>query len=85
MELRPDVAQRIQEKVASGAYGSPDEVVNVALDALELEQDALERERQAIHEELDRRYDAIKSGQVEPVHGEEVFTRIRGRLDASQP
>ena len=25
------------------------------------------------------------SGQVEPVHGEEVFTRIRGRLDASQP
>ena len=83
MELRPDVAQRIQE--ASEAYSSPDEVVTVALDALDQAQDALERERQAIRTDLDQRYDDLKTGRVEPVPGEEAFARIRGRLNASRP
>jgi putative addiction module component (TIGR02574 family) len=81
MELGRDTERRIQEKIASGHYRSPEEVVDRALDALEYEQNALAQEQRAIRQELDRRYDDLKDGHVEPVLGEEAFTRIRARLD----
>lgn len=75
MELGRDTERRIQEKVASGHYRSPEEVVDRALDALEYEQNALAQEQQAIRQELNRRYDGLKDGGVEPLPGEEAFAR----------
>jgi hypothetical protein len=33
----------------------------------------------AVRHMLDTRYDDVKSGRVEPVDGEEAFTRLRGK------
>jgi predicted DNA-binding protein len=34
-----------------------------------------------INATLDRRYDEIKSGQVEPINGDEVFERLRRKSE----
>jgi len=34
-----------------------------------------------INRTLDRRYDEIKSGQVEPINGDEVFERLRRKSE----
>lgn len=82
MELAANTERRIQDKISSGGYSSPDDVVDRALDALENEQDALTREQIAIRDELDHRFDEMSSGQVTPVPGADAIARIRAKLDA---
>ena len=69
--------------MTAGEFGSADDVVHSALDALDLDEDALEQERVALREDLDRRYDEVATGEVKPVPGEEALTRVRSRLEPS--
>ncbi len=80
IQLRPELEKRIRDKMTAGEFGSADDVVQKALDALDLDEDALEQERLALRDDLDRRYDELATGKVKPVPGDEALTQVRSRL-----
>jgi predicted transcriptional regulator len=69
LRLKPETESRLQE-LAAKTGRAPDELVEDAM-AGYLAELAQTREM------LDGRYDAIKSGGVEPVDGEKAFARLR--------
>ena len=70
LHLKPDVEKRTEEQMAAGQYSSADELVTEALDLLE-------SHKQAVSEELDRRYEEIKSGNVKPMNPAEARSRLK--------
>jgi predicted transcriptional regulator len=69
LRLKPETESRLQE-LAAKTGRAPDELVEDAMAGYLAE---LAQTRGM----LDGRYDAIKSGRVEPVDGEEAFARLR--------
>jgi len=65
-------AERVQELVKSGAYASPSEVVQAALEALEREQAESD---DLLREKVREAYDDPRPS----VPAEEVFARLRAR------
>ena len=80
IQLRPELEKRIRDKMTAGEFGSADDVVQKALDALDLDEDAVEQERLALRDDLDRRYEEVATGEVKPVPGDEALTQVRSRL-----
>jgi antitoxin ParD1/3/4 len=80
--LSDEQARYIDEKVASGSYASPSEVVRAGLRALEERDSAIER---WLIDEVAPAYDAIKSDSARAIPAEAVFSEVRrrGRLDKS--
>lgn len=69
VHLKPETESRLQELAATTGR-APDELVEDAMTGYlaELTQ---------VRNILDGRYDDIKSGQVQPIAGEEAFRRLR--------
>jgi predicted transcriptional regulator len=71
VKLNPETDSRLQELAASTGR-APDELLEDAMSGYLAE---LSQLRNA----LDRRYDHIKSGKVQPIDGEDAFTRPRNK------
>jgi len=71
VKLRPETESRLKElSVTTGR--APEELVEDAMAGYLAE-------LAKIRDTLDDRYDAIKSGRVKPVDGEEAFRRLRSK------
>jgi predicted transcriptional regulator len=71
VKLKPETESRLQELAASTGR-APDELVEDAMSGYLAELSQLRNT-------LDRRYDQIKSGKVQPIDGEDAFTRFRNK------
>ena len=71
VKLKPETESRLQELAASTGR-APDELAEDAMSGhlAELSQ---------LRDTLDRRYDQIKSGKIQPIDGEDAFTRLRNK------
>ncbi len=70
--LNADLAQKVQQRVQSGRFGSPDDVVAAALHALELQESDDTEKVIALSQAID---DGLASGIAEPG----AFARVRAR------
>jgi putative addiction module CopG family antidote len=73
--LRPEHERAITQAIQSGAYHSPDEVIEGALEVLRSEDQWLSRNKDAINRKIERATAQLDRG--EGIPGEE----LRGRLD----
>ena len=71
VKLKPETESRLQQLAASTAR-VPDELVEDAMSGYLADLSQLRNT-------LDRRYDQIKSGKVQPIAGEDAFTRLRNK------
>jgi predicted transcriptional regulator len=73
VHLKPETESRLQELAATSGR-APDDLVEDAMAGYlaELVQ---------VRKMLDRRYDEIKSGRVEPIDGKEAFDRLRRKSE----
>lgn len=69
-----DLAEKVEERVRSGEYDSPSEVVRAGLEALE-------REERAFEAELKAKVEEALTDPRPSVPAAEVFARLRSRLD----
>lgn len=71
VHLKPETGSRLRQLAASSGR-APDELVEDAMAGYlaELAQ---------LRSTLERRYDEVKSGRVQPVEGEEAFRRLRSK------
>lgn len=78
--LRPDQEKAIADAIESGAYKSPDEAVERALEVLRAEDQWLEQQKDAINEKIERATGQLDRG--EGIRGEELRERL-GRRKAA--
>ncbi|AOG05042.1 ribbon-helix-helix domain-containing protein [Bosea sp. RAC05] len=69
-----DLAGKVEERVRSGEYGSPSEVVRAGLEALA-------REERAFEAELKAKVEEALADPRPSIPAAEVFARLRSRLD----
>lgn len=69
-----DLAEKVEERVRSGEYGSPSDVVRAGLEALA-------REERAFEAELKAKVEEALADPRPSIPAAEVFTRLRSRLD----
>ena len=74
VELTPKLEERIRKQVESGEYASVDELLDQALDVLE-------DRRSEILDLLEERHRQIRSGEAEPLDGEQVMQRLLDELN----
>jgi predicted transcriptional regulator len=69
VHLSPETESRLQELAATTGR-APEEIVEDAMTGYLAE-------FAQVRDKLDRRYDEMKTGQVQPIDGEEVFRQLR--------
>ena len=69
-----DLAEKVEERVRSGEYDSPSEVVRAGLEALE-------REERAFDAELKAKVEEAMADPRPSIPADQVFARLRARLD----
>lgn len=74
LQLNAELEERIEKEVKAGSYSSTNEVVAAATDLLDAQ-------KRTIREELNRRYEDVAAGRVEPIDGEEALARLRRKSD----
>ena len=74
--LPPDLADMVEDKVASGAYASESEVVSAGLRALQAQESAVE---DWLRTEGVARYDAFHRDGAEGHAADDVLARLRAR------
>lgn len=77
LSLQPETERLIEEKVQSGEYGSADEVVRCALQALSQENQEYSSRLEALRGEIQKGIDSLDQGHHSPK--DEVFARLRAR------
>ena len=78
--LRPDHEKAIAEAIHSGAYQSPEEVIERALEVLRSEDEWLARNGEAINEKIERGIAELDRG--EGISGEDLRARLGKRQAA---
>lgn len=73
VHLKPETESRLKELAATSGR-APEELVEDAMAGYLTEITAL-------RDTLDKRYDEVKSGRVQPVEGEEAFLRLRSKSE----
>ena len=79
VHLPADLERLVQDKVTSGRYRSAEEVIRIALRALEEQDLALDARALAFKAEIGRR---LSSGPATPMDFAEVKRRIRAEVEA---
>lgn len=78
-DLPTDITSRLELHLATGGYGSPDEVLRSAMDALDL----VEQEKALRWQERNRlAIEQSEQGLSRPLDDETVLGRLRARLAA---
>ena len=75
VELKPEMEALIQERVQSGAYSSPEEVIERALEFLRAEEDWLVDNRNEISAQIQEGWDEAQRGDL--TDAEEVRAEMR--------
>ena len=78
--LAPDLLQIIEEKVASGVYSSPDEVIREGLRLLQERDDFYRFRQEALRRDIEAGLRQIESGQTRRISADDVKQRVRERL-----
>lgn len=81
VHLSAEVEQLLEAKVASGRYRSANDVVSMALQALEQQEVALDARADAFKTEIERR---LASGPATPMDFAEVKRRIRTEVESQR-
>lgn len=71
--LRPEHEELIARAIQSGAYETPDQVIERALEVLRSENDLLQEDKLSIHEKIERAFAQFERG--------EFFTAEQSRDD----
>ena len=82
IELPSELEQLVRNKVASGQYNSPSDVLKDALRLMEEQDRYMALHKDEIRERISRGYDSLRAGKG--VDGEAVFERIEKELDAAE-
>lgn len=77
IELKPETEALIQKRLESGAFTTPEEVVERALELLNAEEDWLAENRSQIADEIQDGWDAAQGGEL--VDADEVRLRMEAR------
>ena len=78
IQLKPEQEKFIQEKIASGQYNSPEEVVNKMFQVFERLQSEYEEWVEETRKKIEEGIESLERG--EGVDGEIVFARLREKL-----
>lgn len=84
MQLAPEHKEIIAQKVASGQYGSPDEVLSVALQWLDERDLLLEYRREKLRDAITVADEQAAAGRVRPFDAKEMTARVRAALKTRQ-
>jgi len=76
IELSDEIEQLVAAKVASGKYGSTDEVLHQALHLLDLRDTELEALQSDAHLKIEEGWQALRHGVA--IDGEEFFSALEG-------
>jgi antitoxin ParD1/3/4 len=77
VSLTPELEQLVEEKVSSGLYNSPSEVIQEALRLLRERDELKEMRRAELRREIARGLEAAERGEL--ISGDEVFKELRER------
>ena len=80
ISLGPDDQKLVEEKLATGQFGSAEAVVSEAFQALRDREELDERERQGIRQLLEERWEKANDPDAKWVDGEEVFARLANKI-----
>lgn len=80
IQLKPEQEHRIEEALRSGAYGSQEEVIDRALDALHAQDEWLMANRQAIDAKIRTGIQELKQGEGIPEEDlDEYLVRLKAQ------
>ena len=82
IELPSELEQLVRNKVASGQYNSPSDVLKDALRLMEEQDRYTALHKDEIREKISRGYDSLRAGKGGD--GEAVFERMEKELDAAE-
>ena len=82
--LTPELEEIIQERVSSGLYSSPSEVLREALKLIAERDRLLEMQREKLREDLKAGLDQLDRGEFSTVTAQDVKDRIAERLRRKQ-
>lgn len=80
VDLTPELEQLVENKVQSGHYGTPGDVIREALRLLQQRDELLTLQRGEIRRQIDEGWQSAQEGSL--VDGDEVFDRFESELDA---
>lgn len=83
VDLSADEEMLVQQKLRTGRYASPSEVIRDALRLLEEHDRFLDLKREELREQIREGVDSLRRG--EGVDGEAVFDRLEAELEATEP
>ena len=83
VDLSADEEMLVQQKLRTGRYASPSEVIRDALQLLEEHDRFLDLKREELREQIREGVDSLRRG--EGVDGEAVFDRLEAELEATEP
>ena len=75
--LRPEQEKVVASAIRSGAYGTPDEVIDRALEILQFENEWLLENKHLVNEKIDRAVSQLDRG--EGIAGDELPARLDKR------
>jgi Arc/MetJ-type ribon-helix-helix transcriptional regulator len=64
LTVPPDIEALVRKRLATGAFESAEEVIRVALEHLEAEENFTDEERRALDEKVDRAMEQVGAGRV---------------------
>jgi putative addiction module CopG family antidote len=73
IQLNPEQEQRIEEALRSGAYRSPDDVIDRALDVLHEQDEWLMANREAINAKIQKGIEELERGEGIPENDIEAY------------
>ncbi len=77
VSLTPELEELVNEKVSSGQYNNPSEVIREALRLLRERDELQEIQRAELRQEIARGIEATERGEL--ISGEDVFKELRER------
>jgi len=82
VHLTPELGRLVEDKVTSGRYNSPSEVIREALRLLEHRDEMFSHSKDEIRQQIEEGWQSAKSGEL--VDGDAVFDRIDAELKAAE-
>jgi antitoxin ParD1/3/4 len=82
--LPPEMASYIQEKLSTGQYASPQDILHEALMMLKVRDEVQHRHLESLRKEIQVGLDQIDCGEVAPLNMEHIWSEVESRLNAEK-